>query len=348
MSGKIETMQAPPPDFTAEDATWITWEKYRIQSMARPLDGERDLNFRITDATPRDYVLKIWNASQDPAAVRFQLEALEHISEADPDLPVPHVINSLDGSDCLMLKDSKGERHPAAILSWLDGRFLRDVPDSDAVKASLGRSLARLDLALADFRHPAEKRELLWDICRVEQLREMAGGVEDPELQDLVLRSLDGFAMRTQPRLGGLRHQVIHNDCNPDNVLVDPADETTVCGIIDFGDLLYAPLICDLAVAGAYQLSGESDPIGDVLPMVTAYHAVNPLEPAELELLPGLLRARLLCTLLITTRMAELFPENRDYLMCDTPLTGRKIRQLDALDPGAAQDRLMSACSQAA
>ncbi len=347
MSGKLENMTAAPPAFTAEDATWIAWQKYGIHSMARPLDGERDLNFRLTDAGRRDYVLKIWNSTQDPAAVQFMLAALAHVAETDPELPVARVLGSVDGDDCLTLKDSAGEPHPAALLSWLDGTFMRELPATDELKSSLGHTLARLDRALADFRHPAQDRELLWDICRVEQLREMAGGVENPDLNTLVLRKLDEFAARTQPALAGLRRQVIHNDFNPDNVLVDPADRTTVRGIIDFGDIMHAPLICELAVAGAYQVSGVDDPVDDLLPMVKAYHAVYPLEAAELDLLPDLVGARLLCTMLITTRMVELFPENREYLLGDTPQSEQKLRRLDRLDPEDARRRLRAACGLA-
>jgi Ser/Thr protein kinase RdoA (MazF antagonist) len=65
------------------------------------------------------------------------------------------------------------------------------------------------------------------------------------------------FMQQVQPRLGGLRHQVIHNDLNPYNVLVDPQDHITTVGLIDFGDMVQAPLINELAVACSYQLSEQ-------------------------------------------------------------------------------------------
>jgi hydroxylysine kinase len=345
VSGHIETIQAPPPDFTAEDATWITWEKYGIRSMARPLGGERDLNFRITDAAPRDYVLKIWNRTQDPAAVNLQLEALAHIAGSNPDLPVPRVIGALDGTQCLLLKDSGGNPHPAAMLSWLDGVFLRQAPVLDVVKASLGRTLAMLDVALADFRHPAEERELLWDVCSAGQLRTMVGDARDAALRALLNRSLDRFEADTKPTLRTLRRQLIHNDFNPDNVLVDPGDPETVTGIIDFGDVHRAPLVAELAVACAYQLSGTGDPAADILPLVTAYHEVLALNALELGVLMGLVRARLLCTLVISTRMARLFPGNREYLLCDNPAAARKLAQLDELPDADIGGKLRRACA---
>jgi Ser/Thr protein kinase RdoA (MazF antagonist) len=40
--------------------------------------------------------------------------------------------------------------------------------------------------------------------------------------------------------------QVIHNDMSLYNVLLD--DDLRVCGIVDFGDMTHAALVCDLAV----------------------------------------------------------------------------------------------------
>ncbi len=344
MSGQLSNMNAPPPAFTAEDATWIAFERYGIRSMARVLAGERDLNFRLTDADRRDHVLKIWNHTQDPDVVRFQLAVLSHIAETDPGLPVARVMPGTDGEEFQVLKDYAGITHPAGLLSWLDGAFMRDAPLTDELKRQLGRALARLDLALAGFRHPAEERELIWDVCRVTQLRAFARDIPTGPERDLVKRSLDRFETESRAALTNLRRQVVHNDFNPDNILLDPQDLTTVTGIIDFGDVLYAPLICDLAIACAYQLSGSGDPLDELLPMVTGFNEAYPLEEEELAALPGLVRARLLCTLLISTRMATLFPENRAYLLGDNPLAAARLARMDALDPAGTRNRLREAC----
>jgi Ser/Thr protein kinase RdoA (MazF antagonist) len=344
MSGQLHTMDAPPPAFTAEDATWITWQKYGIRCMARVLAGERDLNFRMTDAERRDSVLKIWNSTQDPAVIQFQLGAIRHIAASGPDLPVARVMPGIDGQDCLLLKDSEGRDHPAAMLTWLEGMFLREARITDPLKASLGRAMARLDLALSDFSHPAQERDLVWDISKVLRLRVLAEDIPPGTTRDRVSQTLDRFEAHTAPVLEGLRRQVVHNDLNPDNVLVDPGDQVTVTGIIDFGDVLHAPLVCELAIACAYLLSGDDDPLDDILPVVTAYHGVFPLQAAELDVLLDLVGARLLCTLLISTRMARLFPENRDYLLGDNPLAERRLVQLESVDRELARRRVRAAC----
>ena len=97
------------------------------------------------------------------------------------------------------------------------------------------------------------------------------------------------------PEFCRLRRQVIHNDVNPENVLVD-ALTSSVSGIIDFGDLVDAPLIVDVAVAGSY-LRDREDPVILLAPFVNAYQAVTPLREEELALLHLLLRVRLATTI---------------------------------------------------
>ena len=87
--------------------------------------------------------------------------------------------------------------------------------------------------------------------------------------------------------MDSLRSQVIHSDANPENVLQCDSG----IGFIDFGDMMRAPLVFDVAIAAAYLRS--DDPLELVLPFVSAYHRENPLRDEEMELLFDLLRARL-------------------------------------------------------
>ncbi len=73
-----------------------------------------------------------------------------------------------------------------------------------------------------------------------------------------------------------------------------------VSGIIDFGDLVAGPLVCDLAVACAYLVSpDEPDPFIRVTEAIAAYLQVQHLDSRPLALLPGLIACRQAMTLLI-------------------------------------------------
>jgi Ser/Thr protein kinase RdoA (MazF antagonist) len=96
---------------------------------------------------------------------------------------------------------------------------------------------------------------------------------------------------------------VVHNDLNPLNILVDPADESRVTGVIDFGDMTRTALIADVAVTAAELIPMECvDPAAardSVVDVASAYHERVPLLAEERALLPALAAARLLMTLVI-------------------------------------------------
>src|SRR4051794_8816415 len=132
--------------------------------------------------------------------------------------------------------------HTVRLLSWLEGRPWAERAGD---LASLGRLVARVDRALRDFTHPDMRRPHRWDLRRA------------PEL---------GIAL---PDVDHLPHQVIHNDANEHNVLV--AEDGTVCGLIDFGDIVYTPRVCGLAIAAAYAMMGMPDPARAIVPVVRGY-----------------------------------------------------------------------------
>ncbi len=67
-------------------------------------------------------------------------------------------------------------------------------------------------------------------------------------------------------------------------------------GFIDFGDMLRAPLVVDVAVAASYLRVFEDEVLRFILPFVAGYHSVTNLNEPELELLFDLIRARLVTT----------------------------------------------------
>ncbi|NNF39759.1 MAG: phosphotransferase, partial [Woeseiaceae bacterium] len=97
------------------------------------------------------------------------------------------------------------------------------------------------------------------------------------------------------PQIKALRTQVIHGDANPENILVAPS-RRSVSGFIDFGDMLRAPLVFDVAIAAAYLRGDAANALDLIVPFVSGFHAALPLTEAELQLLYDLVRARLAAT----------------------------------------------------
>jgi len=308
--------------------------------------SERDQNFRLDADDGKRYVLKISNAAEQLQVIDFQNQALRHVEKKDVSLPLPRVIPDIHGQwHCRV--EHAGEMHYVRVLSWLDGVILKDVQVNAALGQQLGQFLARLGLALEDFEHPGSNPPLLWDMKQAAGLSDLLVYIEEASLRQLVQQTLERFVAKVKPRLDTLRTQVIHSDMNPGNVLMDEAQSDKIAGIIDFGDMVKSPLVMDLAIAAAYQLSDGDDPLSGALPMIAGYHTVRPLEHVEMELLPDLIRTRLITSLLISSYRVSLFPENREYLMVSHQPAINFLGKLQSLKAADALERIHMVCTSA-
>jgi Ser/Thr protein kinase RdoA (MazF antagonist) len=336
-------LSSPPPKASPDDAVRIVQRWFGLAADARPLTSERDLNFMMTTAEGPAFVLKIANVREDPRILDYQLSALEHVAKADPTIPVPRVMRAADGTSTVVVPDATGARHLACLLSFIPGAPLAAVPVLDRHPAALGSLLARLDRALEGFTHEAADRKLQWDLSHAAELRSLLPHVEDPHLRDMAERVIEDFSTIALPLLPSLRRQVIHNDLNPHNVIV--GNDGRIAGIIDFGDMVRAALVNDLATAASYQAGRGPAPLGGALSMIAAYHAAHPLAPEEIELLPLLIATRTVLTVVITAWRASLYPENRDYILRNVASATSTLGRLDSANRAVASAAIRQTCS---
>ncbi|SDH36386.1 phosphotransferase [Pseudomonas panipatensis] len=339
-------LQAAPAQVSPEQAGAIASECFGLHGAIQRLAGERDLNFQIGAADGGSRLLKLSHPLEDPQVVDFQNQALLRVQRADPSLPVQRVYPAADGSYQVWV-EVDGQRMLARLFSFVDGLPLHRVGErSPALRRNLGDALARLDRALQGFEHPASGHALLWDMQQAARLRPLLQHIDDLAQRALVERFLDAFEEHALPRLPTLRAQVIHNDLNPHNVIVDAQHPEQLRNILDFGDMVRAPLVNDLGVAAAYQLGSGADALAPALEFIAAYHRRNPLQPAEQEILADLMATRLVMTLSITAWRASLHPENRDYILRNVHQAWSSLQGLAGLTRSEAQARIAAACQE--
>ena len=319
-------------------------QHYGLEGELEPEDSERDQNFRVRSTSGFSCILKIANAAEAEAITDFQIAALLHLEHSPVAALVPKVVRTTDGSTRLRVPAEDGSMHTVRVLSWLPGILLR--PDALSRKAlyRMGSALAALGKALADFDHPASDYPLLWDIKQAAGLRELLDTVADPALRDLLDDRLETFTSAVLPRLAGLRWQVIHNDLNPGNVLFGENDHDQVAGIIDFGDMIRAPLVDDVAVACAYLCRRDDGSLADMLEFLRGYHAVTPLTPEEFEVLPYLVTARNMTTIVISHWRASMYPENRAYILRSADRALHTLNTFGQRPPAAVTREMQEHC----
>jgi Ser/Thr protein kinase RdoA (MazF antagonist) len=279
-------MSDPTPRFTPADAERIARDVFGLAAVASPLPSERDQNFALTAAGGK-FVLKIAKADEEQAVLEFQNAALTHVAQVAPELMISRLRPAASGREMATVTDESGRPFFVRLASWIDGEILVNAaPYSEPLLESLGAALARLDAALGSFRHPAMHRTLHWDLRHIDlALRHL------PLLPAEQRRIVEHFRPAwEQIDWRRLRRGVIYNDANDRNVLVR---DGRVVGFLDFGDMVHSALVCDLAIALAYLMLDQPDPLAAAATVASAYHRALPLEPAELDALWPLALSRL-------------------------------------------------------
>lgn len=337
----IQGLRAASP-ITEQLAEQLAAEHYGLRPIARRLSSERDQNF-LLQANGRGFVLKIANPAEDRAVTRLQTDALLHLSAIKPDLPIPRVFPTLNGSHELVLGFPDGSTRVVRLLSYLTGTPMPAVPVSAALRADIGRSAGRIARGLRSLDHGGATRKLLWDLQHAAELRPLIDAVP-ADLADLVGRFLDRFEKHAEPALENLPRQLVHNDLNPHNIVVDPATCDRVAGIIDFGDLTFTARVNDLAIAAAYQVGNGDDPLAPACDLIAGYHAVAPLDSLELDVLFDLMATRMVMTIVISSWRALRHPENREYILRNRAGAAARLRRIAGLSREAAQRQIRRAC----
>lgn len=336
------SMSTAVPSLSLDEVAALVSRLYGINGSVKSLAGERDQNCRIETADGTRYVFKISNPSEPVSVVDFQIGALEHMARVSPNLPVPHVVRTLHGRtrDTVTLAD--GVQTTVRMLTYLDGIQIKETPRTAEQRRAMGTLLARLNLALRDFTHPSATHDLLWNVSAAHRLTAKLDGIVDAPRRALAESFMTRFTDHVLPRLGEVRAQVIHNDYHLYNVLVAPDDHDRILGIIDFGDMLHAPLVGEVGTAAAFHMTGNADPFEGPAQFVGAYHATLPLTEIEQEIVTDLMATRHLITALISEWRAARYPENRAYIMRHNPAAWEALSQIADLSRDEARDRLLT------
>mgnify|MGYP001354240697 CR=1 FL=1 len=335
-------LEEPAPAFSIREAEAVARRAFDIQASAQPLDSERDQNFHLRAKDGHEWVLKIANPAENPALLDMQTKAMLHIAEADPSLAIPRIKTTPDGARFHEIDGDDCRRFIVRVLSYLPGQLLDDAKLHPALLRDVGAMAARLARAMRGFFHPSGRHELLWDITQASALRARTHHIEDQARRRIVEEVLDHLDAEVLPKLNLLRAQIIHNDVSRLNTLVDG---NQVSGVIDFGDLIHAPLVCDLAVPIAELIRVHPDPIAAAAEITAGYHAVTALEDDELRLIFDIAATRCAIEIAVANWRVCDHPENADYIMAGTDRATGLLQQMQEWGPERMYTAVRRACA---
>ncbi|MGB2645766.1 MAG: aminotransferase class III-fold pyridoxal phosphate-dependent enzyme [Candidatus Acidiferrum sp.] len=328
------------------EAQRLAHEIFSLETNAKPLPGEYDDNFHLTSSDGHEFVLKIMHPAREASFVEMQCRALQHLAERAPHLSLPRVCSSNDANPFTLATLADGSKRFIWLLTYLSGTVLAKAnPRSPELLRSLGSFLGEMDAALADFSHPSANRELKWDLARAGWIRDYLHHISNPQQRAHVERFLGLYESEVTPAFPNLRRSVIYGDANDYNVLVRAPwpEPRKVSGMIDFGDMHYGLTVSEVAIATAYAILGEKDPLAAASSVIAGYHGAFPLEEGEIALLYALIGMRLAVSVTNSAHRKSLVPDD-PYVTISEAHAWEALEKLAAVHPRFAHYTFRDAC----
>ena len=248
--------------------------------------GELDLTYRVESSAGR-LAVKVRDAVNP--SLDFELRVL--VALADAGLPAPAMRPTIDGSD-----RCEGNGVVVWVTNWIDGVPWAEIAHRPApLLRDLGRTAFQAARALGSLEHAAAMRTHHWDLRAAgESLRRHANEASSPLHAHIVEDALNSFDSRVAPRLDALPSGVVHQDLNDHNILVESRPGApTIVGLLDPGDALYSVVVSELAVAVAYAMLREAQPLDAAVEVVSGWCEDGSLSQDEVECIFPMAVARL-------------------------------------------------------
>ena len=302
------------------------------------LNGYENKNYLVKTAE-KNYIFKTYpNHPKTASLIDAECAALIYL-QASQKNRIPKPIPFASGEFTKLLSINN-ELRLCRMLSFLPGKFLGDSNANNDLMVNLGCFLAKINKGMVGFHSLAFKaRNYEWDIQNLLLNKKHISAISSPEKRSLVSYFFQQFEANVLPELPALRKAFIHSDFNEWNVLVE---ETSVVGLIDFGDMVYSPLINEVATAICYLTYDKGSFFKWATPFLRAYHKENPLQEKEVGLLYYLVATKLCISVCQSAKARVKQPENK-YASVSEKNAWRALRALLKINPIAAQRRFLEA-----
>lgn len=334
------------PKFSTSEIQDFAKSFYGIEASAQQLDSYIDQNFLLTDLSGKKYIFKIANKAERKDILDLQNQAMDFLNQQKSFVRFPKIIQTKNGEEIVTIQDNDKVSYYIRILSFLDGIFLSNISQPNPeLLYEFGSALGAMDKSLADFYHPAAFRSVEWDLKGVGDLFQQTHHIQDSNQKRLLEYFICQFEMEVLPVLPQLRESIIHNDANDYNILVEEneAGDKSVCGIIDFGDMVYTHTIFELAIATTYVMFGKDDPLQAAAPLIKGYHEVFPVTEQEIDILFFLISTRLCMSVIASTMRKNQEPDNEYITISEKPAWELLAKFLE-INPIAARNTFRNAC----
>jgi ethanolamine-phosphate phospho-lyase len=287
-----------------------------------PLDGYGSTNYKVILADGNRYLVKIYKAA-DYKLVREEERIIALIQHQLPiQLPI---------AQQLPISEAAPPNVYIRVLTFIEGTVLTPALATDALLAHLAQSAAAMLTALQPVESDIiQAHEHDWNLRDALRNRHKMDFIADPADRKIVQHYFSVFENDVLPVWGSLRKSIVHGDLNEANILVN---NDRVEGFIDFGDISYAPAICELAILLTYLMLLFPDDYMDKAALVVEhFHRQFPLTTEEIDILPLLIATRL-CVSVCNSAEAKARQVDTEYILISEQQAWQMLREWIGINP---------------
>ncbi len=349
-SGSVCAGQAPignvaSPQLDLQEAAGLLEDLYGMDGVITELPSHSDRNFRIDAGALGRFVFKVAHADQDEQRLQTENQALLHLSSELPGVS-PELVPTIEGRIASQQTLTAGTRHWVRLITLLDGEVMASVePLSVNGLQSFGHLLGSVSSALGELPLAPAYPPHRWDLSEAEwtvpHLASAASSAPSALAAHGLLECARRFVADGLPRLGALPQTLLHGDANDHNVL---CQEGRATGLIDFGDITQGARILDLAIACAYGVFRQADPLHAIGSLSAGFHQSAPLTRAELEALLPCVGMRLVQSVVIS-HLGGADESTDSYRRCSEAPAWHALAELGQWSPKSVLGHITSACS---
>lgn len=283
------------------EAQRIVRTNFAIVGRASPLGGYSNTNSRIDTDQGERYVLRISAADADVNTMLQVEDTMAAASEAS--FATSHAVATVHNDPFAILNDGRIAR----LHTWVPGATYTEIGHPAAAAESIGRTAGEMVQILSGAKPRTSRAHSQWDLRNAQRtiarLRHQARSGAHLSIIQAVLDRLLEMDMTHLPL------QVVHNDLNQGNLLLT---DDAVSGVIDFDDATMTYRIAELAIACAYAMLDQDDPVSIATEACRGYRRFISTTDAEAKSLFDLILARLATSVCIAASQPEGNPHHHD------------------------------------
>ena len=291
----------------------------------KKLNSERDRNFLVNINSKQKYILKISNPEESKELLDLQDYVLDNLGKRNS---LKQYIPKKIHSTIKIYSDLMNRKCCVRILSYIDGKMYASVKHNVFLEQSLGTLLGNLSKELQNLIKPSAFRKFEWDPSNISWINKEINLFKG-KYKNIILINLKEHNFFVKKNIMKLRFSLTHGDANNYNLVVK---KNKILGLLDYGDMIYAPTVNDLAISLSYALMNKDDLYSTLKNIIVSYHKIFQISFDEIYSLITLVKARLTITVVMAEKQRKKFPDN-NYLSISEKDAWKLLKKLNSINP---------------